>query len=334
MIASRAQPAVARTSVESQQCTATQARLDLAHVIEPPDLLLVEVLEALPGRPISRRTAGPSRRHDQPRLLRRRRGGRPDASRGQGEDRASPAGNSWRTRPSGWWRSIPRPGSRRRTRTVSRSDRPQGHRPGLRGRHRLQQPQLLHRGRGRRSRTVFPSREENVFWTSFTSPEDYFPMADRDKIQPDPQLPQGIAGPGPAGRLRRDHHRHGLLHELPDPARRPDRRARVGAIETRIGRKPTHRTGTSEPLQGIPAISAAQARPSRERSATAEHEPRILTRRKDGEEAREHPQASSMTPSRAQTCDAAWRTTAAGRRSCSDWLIEEKPDASVSSSSP
>lgn len=33
--------------------TAARTRSDLAYVIEPPDLLIVEVLEALPGRPIS-----------------------------------------------------------------------------------------------------------------------------------------------------------------------------------------------------------------------------------------------------------------------------------------
>ena len=40
------------------------AMINYPLVIEPPDLLLIEVLEALPGRPISGETARPLRWHD------------------------------------------------------------------------------------------------------------------------------------------------------------------------------------------------------------------------------------------------------------------------------
>ena len=48
------------------------AMIDLPFVVEPPDLILVEVLEALPGPADLGRAAGQAGRDDQPGLLRAR----------------------------------------------------------------------------------------------------------------------------------------------------------------------------------------------------------------------------------------------------------------------
>ena len=61
------------------------------YVVEPPDLIIVEVLEALPGPADLRRAAGAARRQDLAGFLRRGLRRRPDDPRGQGEDRPPPA---------------------------------------------------------------------------------------------------------------------------------------------------------------------------------------------------------------------------------------------------
>ena len=60
------------------------AMISLPHVIEPPDLVIIEVLEALPGRPISGERLVRPDGEDQPWLLRRGRCQGIDARAGQG----------------------------------------------------------------------------------------------------------------------------------------------------------------------------------------------------------------------------------------------------------
>ncbi len=61
------------------------------YVVEPPDLLLVEVLEALARPADLGRAAGAPRRQDLAGLLRRRLRGRPHDPGSQGKDRPPPA---------------------------------------------------------------------------------------------------------------------------------------------------------------------------------------------------------------------------------------------------
>ena len=72
------------------------------YVVEPPDLLLVEVLEALPGRPDFRRTPGAAGRQDLARLLRRCLRRWPHRAASQGEDRSAPSKVLFRIRNWAW----------------------------------------------------------------------------------------------------------------------------------------------------------------------------------------------------------------------------------------
>ena len=70
---------------------AAKAQKRPEYVVEPPDMLLVEVLETLARPADLGRAAGPARRAHQPGILRGRPGRRPDAPPDQGADRPPPA---------------------------------------------------------------------------------------------------------------------------------------------------------------------------------------------------------------------------------------------------
>ena len=110
-----------------------------AYVVEPPDLIIVEVLEALPGRPISGERLVRSDGKISSGLLWRARGRRSDDRRDQGEDR-SPSPQVHHRRDSRVGRA------RAQTGEVIKNDPSSGHRPGLRRRHGLQQRGDLRRG--------------------------------------------------------------------------------------------------------------------------------------------------------------------------------------------
>ena len=140
-------------------------RANLVHVVEPPDLLLVEVLEALPGRPISGErlvrpdgtislgfygdvdVAGLTIPEVKEKIVLHLRKYLSDEVLGLVE--INPETGEPETDSSG----------------AAVHDRPQGHRSGVRRCHRLQQQELLHRGRGRLAGSLARSRGRIVSWT-------------------------------------------------------------------------------------------------------------------------------------------------------------------------
>ena len=154
----RSMQAPARTEPERP---AAKGRSEFAHIIEPPDLLLVEVLEALPGRPISGErlvrpdgtislgfygdveVAGLTIPEAKEKIVQHLRKYLADETLGLVEidpdDRDEPQDATSERQPM-------------------QADRPQGHRPGLRRRHGLQQQEQLRGGRGRQSRVASRSR--------------------------------------------------------------------------------------------------------------------------------------------------------------------------------
>ena len=89
----------ARARAKSRKSKAQPALVTLGdYVVEPPDMLIVEVLDALPGRPISGRAPCPARRQDLAWFLRRHLCGRTDDSGSQGKGRPAFAKVSQRRR--------------------------------------------------------------------------------------------------------------------------------------------------------------------------------------------------------------------------------------------
>ena len=194
------------------------------YVVEPPDLILVEVLEALPGRPISGErlvrpdgkislgfygdvyVAGLTLPEVKEKIVLHLRKYLTDEVLGLVEiDRTTT-------------------GARSRQERAGQTQGSQGLRPGLRRRHGLQQQELLRPGRRPR-----PGQDADHRQRDRARRHQLRRRPDADGRAPEhPAGPPGSPGcllrADPAGQPGRHHQRRRPDHQLPAHARRPDRR--------------------------------------------------------------------------------------------------------------